>query len=58
MIIRIGTAGGSNIGRWCILIDKHGRICYRWEGELNYGNAGGGAIIANLIEEFLKEADR
>jgi hypothetical protein len=37
------------------LVDRKGRIRYRWEGELNYGNAGGEEKMAALIEILLKE---
>lgn len=37
------------------LIDRKGRIRYRWEGELNYGNSGGEDKMAVLIEKLLKE---
>jgi thiol-disulfide isomerase/thioredoxin len=37
------------------LVDKQGRIRYRWEGELSYGNSGGEAKMAALIEELVRE---
>ena len=37
------------------LIDKHGRVRYRWAGELEYQNAGGERIMTTLIESLLKE---
>ena len=53
---------GVNWNRWgqrywptVYLIDKWGRVCYRWEGELEYGGAGGEAKMARLIETLLKE---
>ncbi len=52
----------SNWRRWnqqfwpaVYLIDKNGRVRYRWEGELNYGGAGGENRMAALIEMLLKE---
>jgi len=37
------------------LIDKHGRVRYRWDGELEWQNAGGEARMARLIDQLLKE---
>lgn len=37
------------------LVDKHGRIRYRWEGELNFGRANGEARMTELIEQLLRE---
>jgi hypothetical protein len=37
------------------LIDKQGKARYRWEGELEYKNAGGEATMARLVEELLRE---
>ena len=37
------------------LIDKKGRVCFQWIGELNYENSGGEARMAELVEELLKE---
>jgi thiol-disulfide isomerase/thioredoxin len=37
------------------LLDKQGRVRYRWEGELEYQGAGGSVRMARLIEELLKE---
>lgn len=37
------------------LIDKRGRIRFRWIGELNYGNRGGEVRVAQWIEELLQE---
>lgn len=55
-------ADGANWRRWhqqfwptVYLIDKHGKIRYRWEGELEYENAGGEAKMASLVEKLLKE---
>ena len=52
----------SNWNRWQVeawptayLVDKQGRIRYRWVGELNYRNAGGEAKMAQLVEQLLKE---
>lgn len=39
------------------LIDKKGNIRYRWEGELEYNNAGGEAKMAGLVRELLKEGE-
>jgi hypothetical protein len=53
---------GANWNRWgqhywptVYLIDKHGRVRYRWEGELEYDRAGGEAIMARLVSQLLKE---
>jgi thiol-disulfide isomerase/thioredoxin len=52
----------ANWNRWqqqywptVYLIDKRGRIRYRWVGELEYNHAGGEAKIAELVSELLKE---
>jgi len=37
------------------LIDKQGRLRYRWEGELEYNKAGGEATMAALVEKLLAE---
>ena len=37
------------------LIDKQGRIRYRWEGELEYQDAGGDKILRAKIKELLAE---
>jgi peroxiredoxin len=52
----------ENWTRWhqhywpCVyLIDKQGRIRYRWEGELEFDHAGGETKMARKVEELLKE---
>lgn len=52
----------ANWNRWhqrfwpaVYLIDKRGHIRYRWEGELEYGGAGGTAKLSRLIERLLSE---
>ena len=54
----------DNWRRWsqqywpCVyLVDKKGRVRYRWDGELNYGNANGEQVMLGLIEKLLAEAD-
>jgi thiol-disulfide isomerase/thioredoxin len=37
------------------LVDKKGVIRYRWDGELNWDNAGGTVQMTALIEKLLKE---
>jgi hypothetical protein len=53
---------GENWNRWgqrfwptVCLIDKHGRVRYRWDGELEYERAGGEAKMARLVNQLLKE---
>lgn len=53
---------GKNWNRWgqqfwptVYLIDKGGIVRYRWEGELEYGNAGGEKKMAAKIRELLAE---
>jgi peroxiredoxin len=38
------------------LIDKQGRIRYRWDGELEYQNAGGNKILREKIKVLLAES--
>ncbi len=52
----------ANWNRWQVdawptvyLVDKQGRIRYRWVGELNYRGAGGEAKLGQLVEQLLKE---
>jgi hypothetical protein len=53
---------GENWRRWgqrywptVYLIDRKGKVRYRWTGELEYNRAGGDARMTGLIEELLKE---
>ncbi|MCU1275408.1 MAG: cytochrome c-like DipZ protein thioredoxin [Bryobacterales bacterium] len=39
------------------VVDKRGRIRYRWEGELNYQNSGGEGKISTIIEKLLAEPE-
>lgn len=39
------------------LVDKHGRIRFRWEGELNFQNSGGESKLSGLIETLLGEPE-
>ena len=39
------------------LVDKKGKIRYRWDGELNYGGAGGEKKMMELVEKLLDEAN-
>ncbi len=55
---------GENWKRWgqqfwptVYLIDKKGRVRYRWEGELEYEGAGGEAQMTQKIKELLQEAN-
>jgi thiol-disulfide isomerase/thioredoxin len=52
----------ANWNRWnqqfwpaIYLIDRHGNIRYRWEGELEYDNQDGTRKVAALIDMLLKE---
>ncbi len=40
------------------LIDKQGQIRYRWEGELEYQDAGGDKLMRTKIKELLAEAKK
>jgi hypothetical protein len=53
---------GENWRRWgqqwwptVYLIDRRGRVRYRWAGELEFQNAGGEAKLGGLVEQLLKE---
>ena len=53
---------GANWKRWSqrywptvLLIDRKGRVRYRWEGELEYRGAGGERQMTARIEELLRE---
>jgi hypothetical protein len=53
---------GENWNRWgqhywptVYLLDKHGRVRYRWVGELEYAHAGGEAAMARLVSQLLRE---
>jgi thiol-disulfide isomerase/thioredoxin len=55
---------GANWNRWSqqywptvYLIDKKGRVRYRWEGELEYEKVGGEEKMAQRIEMLLKEKE-
>ncbi len=57
-------SGMRNWNRWrqqvwpaVYLIDKRGRLRYRWEGELNWGGLHGEQAIAELIEQLLAETE-
>jgi thiol-disulfide isomerase/thioredoxin len=39
------------------LIDKQGRVRYRWEGELDFGTTKGERLMRQRIEELLAEKD-
>jgi hypothetical protein len=39
------------------LIDKQGKVRYRWEGELNYRETKGESIMRKKIEELLAEKE-
>ena len=53
---------GTNWGRWqqrywptVYLIDRKGKVRFRWIGELNYGGKRGEARMAQLVEDYKKE---
>lgn len=46
---------GQQIWPTVYLLDKWGRVRYRWIGELEYNNAGGEAKTTQYIQELLKE---
>ena len=54
---RIWDAWGNSMWPSVYLIDKQGRLRYWWYGELNWNEAGGQKIMADRIEELLKEAE-
>jgi hypothetical protein len=52
--------GHKNWSRWnqqfwptVYLIDRHGNIRYRWEGELEYNGQNGERRIADLLDSLL-----
>ena len=40
------------------LIDRHGKVRFRWEGELESNGAGGDSIMRRRIQSLLAEKDR
>jgi len=53
---------GTNWGRWqqrywptVYLIDRKGKVRFRWIGELNYGGKQGEARMGQLVENLLRE---
>jgi thiol-disulfide isomerase/thioredoxin len=53
---------GTNWGRWqqrywptVYLIDRQGKVRFRWIGELNYGGRQGEARMAQLVDNLLRE---
>lgn len=55
-------ASGENWNRWrqqfwptFYVLDRAGRVRFKWEGELNYNGAGGEKKAAALIENLLRE---
>jgi len=53
---------GENWRRWgqnywptVYLVDREGRVRYRWTGELEYQGAGGEAKMKARIQELLRE---
>lgn len=56
-------AKGVNWNRWnqefwptVYVLDKQGRVRYRWQGELAYNGATGEAQIVRQVEQLLREA--
>lgn len=54
----------DNWRRWhqqfwpCVyLVDRKGRVRYRWDGELNWRGERGDEIMARKVEELLKEGE-
>jgi predicted transcriptional regulator len=39
------------------IVDKKGKVRFRWDGELNYGGVKGEEIMTEKIEELLKEKE-
>lgn len=53
---------GENWRRWgqrywptVYLIDKHGCVRYRWDGELEWQSAGGETRMGRLVAQLLRE---
>jgi hypothetical protein len=49
------NAWGNQFWPAVYLIDKHGDVRYRWDGELNYKGTKGEPIMRERIEELLAE---
>jgi hypothetical protein len=54
---RTWNAWGNRYWPCVYLVDKKGRVRYRWDGELNYGKAKGEPVMRKKIEALLAEKD-
>jgi len=52
---KIWNAWGNRYWPSIYLVDKHGIVRYRWDGELNSGGADGDAIMRQKIQGLLAE---
>ena len=48
-------AWGNNFWPSTYLVDKKGRVRYRWDGELNWQDSKGEEVMRRKIEELLAE---
>ena len=51
------TAWGNRFWPCTYLVDKRGRVRYRWDGELNWKDSKGEEAMRRKIEELLAEKD-
>jgi hypothetical protein len=54
---RTWAAWGNNFWPSTYLVDKKGRVRYRWDGELNWKDSKGEEAMRRKIEELLAEKD-
>ncbi len=51
------NAWGNQVWPCTYLVDKKGNVRYRWDGELNWKETKGAAIMRKKIEELLAEKE-
>ena len=54
---RTWKAWGNSFWPSTYLVDRKGRVRYRWDGELNWKDSKGEEVMRRKIEELLAEKD-